>query len=219
MNRPIRTIRGFYPLLLFASLFILTACELPAQRTDPIQLDTNTQVQIPVVDPNLQPGFDPAAQPGGQEGYPAPGIDQTPVITPTTGDQTTAPEGGVELEPAVPAEAAPGGVYVVQPGDTLGQIAQRFSVSIQDIAAANGLVNIHALDVGQELTIPAAGFAEQQSGGDASVERIHIVQQGENLYRIGLLYGFTIEELRAYNNLVNPNSLDVGQELRIPAAP
>ncbi len=44
--------------------------------------------------------------------------------------------------------------YVVQSGDTLGQIAQRYSVSIEDIARANSLPNPDALEVGQVLTIP-----------------------------------------------------------------
>lgn len=50
-------------------------------------------------------------------------------------------------------------------------------------------------------------------------ETIHIVAAGENLYRIGLRYGFTYQELAAYNNLANPDRLDVGQQIRIPARP
>ena len=42
------------------------------------------------------------------------------------------------------------------------------------------------------------------------------MQAGENLYRIGLQYGFTVEELATYNNLANPNSLSVGQQIQIP---
>ncbi len=48
-------------------------------------------------------------------------------------------------------------------------------------------------------------------------ETIHVVQAGENLYRIGLRYGFTAEELAAYNNIANVNLISVGQEIRIPA--
>ncbi|GAB4530082.1 MAG: hypothetical protein Fur0018_17130 [Anaerolineales bacterium] len=44
--------------------------------------------------------------------------------------------------------------YVVQPGDTLNQIAQRYNVSVEAIAEASSLVNINWLDVGQVLTIP-----------------------------------------------------------------
>jgi hypothetical protein len=50
----------------------------------------------------------------------------------------------------------------------------------------------------------------------SSGEIIHIVQPGENLYRIGLRYGFTYQELAAYNGIANPDSLSVGQQIRIP---
>jgi LysM repeat protein len=45
-------------------------------------------------------------------------------------------------------------VYVVQPGDSLNQIAIRYRVSPGKILAANGLVNPDFLAVGQILTIP-----------------------------------------------------------------
>jgi murein DD-endopeptidase MepM/ murein hydrolase activator NlpD len=44
--------------------------------------------------------------------------------------------------------------YVVQPGDTLGTIAQRYGVSLETIVEANTLVNPNLLDVGQNLVIP-----------------------------------------------------------------
>jgi 2',3'-cyclic-nucleotide 2'-phosphodiesterase/3'-nucleotidase len=50
----------------------------------------------------------------------------------------------------------------------------------------------------------------------ASGEIIHVVQAGENLFRIGLRYGFTAEELAAYNGIPNPNVISVGQQIRIP---
>lgn len=50
----------------------------------------------------------------------------------------------------------------------------------------------------------------------ASGEIIHVVQAGENLFRIGLRYGFTVQELATYNGITNPDVLAVGQEIRIP---
>ena len=44
--------------------------------------------------------------------------------------------------------------YVVQAGDTLGVIAEKFSVSLFDLMAANGLTNQDFIQIGQELTIP-----------------------------------------------------------------
>lgn len=48
-------------------------------------------------------------------------------------------------------------------------------------------------------------------------EQIHVVQAGENLYRISLRYGCTVAEVSAYNGIFNPDYITVGQEIRIPA--
>lgn len=45
--------------------------------------------------------------------------------------------------------------YVVQPGDMLSAIAERYSVSMEAIAAANNLTDPNVLEVGQRLIIPA----------------------------------------------------------------
>lgn len=45
---------------------------------------------------------------------------------------------------------------------------------------------------------------------------IHVVQPGENLFRIGLRYGVTVDVLVAANGLSNANHIYVGQRLVIP---
>jgi murein DD-endopeptidase MepM/ murein hydrolase activator NlpD len=58
---------------------------------------------------------------------------------------------------------------------------------------------------------------------DASAQQegvtLHVVQRGENLYRIAVQYGLTIDDLARFNNLVNPNNLKVGERLLIPLEP
>lgn len=53
----------------------------------------------------------------------------------------------------------------------------------------------------------------------ATGEQIHIVQPGDNLYRIAERYGFTYQELAAYNGIANPDRIDVGQQIKIPPRP
>jgi LysM repeat protein len=48
--------------------------------------------------------------------------------------------------------------YTVQPGDTLGRIAARYEVSIEDIMIVNQLTDPHTLSVGQQLIIPIGGL-------------------------------------------------------------
>lgn len=45
-------------------------------------------------------------------------------------------------------------LYVVQPGDTLGAIADRFSVTIAAIVERNGLESADDIQAGQSLEIP-----------------------------------------------------------------
>lgn len=68
-----------------------------------------------------------------------------------------------------------------------------------------------------EATDEEAGEAAQTTA--SGEERIHIVQRGENLYRIGLQYGISWAVLAQVNNLPNANAITVGQQLRIPADP
>jgi murein DD-endopeptidase MepM/ murein hydrolase activator NlpD len=45
--------------------------------------------------------------------------------------------------------------YIVQPGDTLGGIAQRYGISMQALMEANSITDPNLLDVGMTLKIPA----------------------------------------------------------------
>uniref|UniRef100_UPI002ADE0E7C LysM peptidoglycan-binding domain-containing protein n=1 Tax=Tepidiforma sp. TaxID=2682230 RepID=UPI002ADE0E7C len=47
--------------------------------------------------------------------------------------------------------------YVVREGDTLGAIAEQFGLTVEELAAANGLADPDLIFPGQELRIPAPG--------------------------------------------------------------
>ena len=70
-------------------------------------------------------------------------------------DEPSADEGEEEsIEPENTGPAAPGGVYVVQEGDTLYGIAVQFSVTMDQLMIANDMDNPDTLQIGQELQIP-----------------------------------------------------------------
>lgn len=46
---------------------------------------------------------------------------------------------------------------------------------------------------------------------------VHVVRPGENLFRIALRYGLTVEELARANGIADPNLIFVGQRLVIPS--
>jgi len=45
---------------------------------------------------------------------------------------------------------------------------------------------------------------------------VHVVQRGENLYRIAMRYGTTVQAIARANGIRNPNLIYVGQRLIIP---
>jgi LysM repeat protein len=58
-------------------------------------------------------------------------------------------------------------VYVVQAGDSLSVIAQRFGVTVDAIAQANAIADVHSIRIGDELVIPPPGTATTVATGEA----------------------------------------------------
>jgi LysM repeat protein len=133
----------------------------------------------------------------------APTSTPVPTITPTAAPTTA---------PAATPTAAPSGerTHVVQPGENLFRISLHYGMSYQAVAAANGIINPDLIYAGQQLTIPAEVPAEPTEGG------IYVVQPGDNLFRIALMHGVTVEAIAVANDISNVNLIHPGQELRIP---
>jgi LysM repeat protein len=64
--------------------------------------------------------------------------------------QTTTPTTTTTTTTVAPGDF----LYVVQSGDTLGKIAERFSVTIAAIVERNGLASADDIQAGQSLEIP-----------------------------------------------------------------
>ena len=105
-------------------------------------------------------------------------------------------------------------VHLVNWGETLYQIAVRYGVSTQSIIDTNGL-STDQVYAGQRLIIPGSTSSASTTTGSTGT---HVVQAGENLYRIGLQYGLTTTELMAANNLLSADQIYVGQTLSIPGS-
>lgn len=61
------------------------------------------------------------------------------------------------------------------------------------------------------LLSPLATIAQDGS-------QIHVVQSGENLFRIALRYGLTVDEIATANGIADPTQIYAGQRLTIPSA-
>ena len=102
-------------------------------------------------------------------------------------------------------------VHVVSRGDTLYSVARRYGTTVNAIVRANGLRNPNWITVGQRLAIPGTTAASSTPSSGSS----HVVQRGENLYRIALRYGTTVQALALANNLSNTSLIYAGQRLVI----
>jgi LysM repeat protein len=104
-------------------------------------------------------------------------------------------------------------VHIVQPGETLYRISVRYNTTVAAIAGANNITDPTTIYVGQQLAIPGPDAEPTTKSTGATT---YTIQPGDNLYRIALKFGLTYQQLAAYNGITNPNSIYVGQVLRIP---
>jgi LysM repeat protein len=113
-------------------------------------------------------------------------------------------------------------VHVVAGGENLSTIARSYGMTLQELAAYNGIVNPNLVFVGQRIQIPSSGYAPQTlAPADSSVlpgdNGYHVVARGQTLSEVASLYGITTGDLMRLNGISNANMIWIGQQLRITA--
>lgn len=109
--------------------------------------------------------------------------------------------------------------YTVVAGDTLGAIARRFGTTYQVLAKINGIADANQIGVGQVISLPNGTNAAPIPNGI-----VYTVVSGDTLSGIGKRFGVDYHIIAENNGIKNPNSINVGQVLRIagggaPTAP
>ena len=95
--------------------------------------------------------------------------------------------------------------YVVKKGDSLWSIAKKYNMTVDELKSINNLKS-NLLSIGQRLKI-------KESNDN---QNIYIVKKGDTLYKIANMYGTTVDNLKALNNLKN-NNLSIDQKLIVPS--
>ncbi|MGE5578569.1 MAG: SafA/ExsA family spore coat assembly protein [Bacillota bacterium] len=131
----------------------------------------------------------------------------------------------------VPMPPHPGPVqgvveYIVQPGDTMWLISQRFGVSLDTLIRANPqITNPEMIFPGEIVRIPSGGMMPGPApmppgphpGGMGG--RRYIVREGDTIEIIAVRFGLNVSELTAFNpDLRPPFRLTPGQVIMIPSS-
>jgi LysM repeat protein len=116
---------------------------------------------------------------------------------------------------AVPV-AATDPVVVVQPGDTLSEIALKYGVTIAQLRALNGIADPNRIYVGQRLAVASPTTTVTATSTPTGGDLVHVVVLGQTLTGIARQYGSTIAAIVQANGIANPSFLRVGQRLTIP---
>ncbi len=107
--------------------------------------------------------------------------------------------------------AEPPHVHVVERGETLQTIAQRYGLTVDAVTHANGLPNPRSIYVGQRLTIPG-----ERNEVDREATAPYVVQAGDTLNALARRYHTTWRALAQLNGMLSPNAIHVGQVIRVP---
>jgi len=146
----------------------------------------------------------PVPSTGGSPETPVPGEveAETPAATAVPAPNTAAAPPATGPAPPATVTIGPAGlVYVVQPGDTLTALSERFGLSPEAIAAANGMAEPQPLLAEQELVIPGA---------------VYHVQPGDTLADIAAAFGVPQAVIVTANSIAAPGAIGPGQPLAIP---
>ncbi len=103
----------------------------------------------------------------------------------------------------IPVPGGTGDTYVVEKGDSLYKIAQKYNTTVDALIKLNNLNNTN-LSIGQVLKVPTS----------SSSNDIYIVQSGDSLYKIAQKYNTTVDALIKLNNLPT-TLLSIGQKLKL----
>ena len=96
--------------------------------------------------------------------------------------------------------------YVIQPGDTLSEIAQRYGTTTTALSSLNGISNPNRIYAGNTLKVPENGSSGAQ---------YYTIKSGDTLSGIALRYNTTVSALARLNGISDPDRIYAGTRIRI----
>lgn len=95
--------------------------------------------------------------------------------------------------------------HMIQKGETLSEIAQKYKVPVKSIIQANSIKSAHRIQTGKMLRIPSETFALK--------EIMYQVKPGDTLIGIANHHNVDWRVLQRLNRISSPRSLQIGTEI------
>jgi LysM repeat protein len=105
-------------------------------------------------------------------------------------------------------------MHVVEPGDTLWELAADNGCTVEQLRVANELGPAAPIVVGSRLDLSVCTGAPTPKQGSASGSS-YVVVSGDSLAAIARRHGTTVAQLRALND-IEGSLIHIGQRLRVP---
>jgi LysM repeat protein len=121
-------------------------------------------------------------------------------------------------ETSAPAASSDENVHVVQPDETLLEVALRNGVRVSRLIQANDLGRNAWVYPGQELLLPEEDVPppdpEEPEPAPTAVDGVYVVRAGDTLFSIARRHGTTVDAVMRANAL-RSNTIRVGQRLNL----
>ena len=132
---------------------------------------------------------------------------------PADGENLTSTEGTTEsqiLDPSAVGGLEPNEArvsveeYIVQGGDTISSIAEKFGISVNTILWANNLNERSLIRPDDKLSVPPVSGV------------LHKVKSGDSLDKIASRYSVSADQILEFNRLADANDLNIDELLIVP---
>ncbi|WHP06900.1 LysM peptidoglycan-binding domain-containing protein [Acinetobacter corruptisaponis] len=109
--------------------------------------------------------------------------------------------------------------YVVQSGDSLIAIANKYNLQLSELAELNDLERTSGVMIGQRLKltgdVPTKANSSNIKAKEDTVPDIYTVKSGDTLSGIANRYALQLEDVAALNNLSRDSNVRIGQKLKL----
>lgn len=103
-------------------------------------------------------------------------------------------------------------IYTIQPNDTLYKIALLYGSTVDSIMAINKIKDPNQISPGTIILIPV----KEEDTATLPGGLIYMVQPGDTLYTISLLFGVSIQDILKLNHIDNPSLIHPGIRIVLP---